>query len=304
MESNIFKTSPETEIHVNISRPSTRNEHVKSPLLVFLHYWGGSSATWYKLTSPNSGTSLNADYPIMTIDFRGWGQSKGPTGGAATAEDYSVTPLASDIASTLTQLHRDTSHSALIYNGFVIIGHSMGGKVVLATLNCLSADLLGLVKGLVLVAPAPPTPLILPPDMSEQQRGAYNTEESVRWIAQNVLSSAEHLTDDDISIIVRDSLAGSTLAKDGWILHGMREDISPILDSLASRPLAKKVKIQVLAGELDVVEQKDRVEKEVVQSLTKKGFIVSFTVLKGLKHLIPLESPEAISQAISSVLSI
>jgi pimeloyl-ACP methyl ester carboxylesterase len=208
-----------------------------------------------------------------------------------------------DVISVLTHLNSDPATTHLFKNGIIIVGHSMGAKVALATLNRVPDASFGLVKGLVLVAPSPPTPLVLPPDMSEQQRQAYNSEESIRWTAENVLSSKESLTGDDFSIILRDSSKGNTFAKDGWLLHGMQEDISLDVKNAGLRPAAKGLKIQVLAGELDIVEQKDRVEKDIVQVLRSNGFHVSFTVLKGIRHLIPLEDPETISHAISAILT-
>lgn len=226
----------------------------------------------------------------------------GPIDSSATAKDYSITANASDVVSVLEHLKTNEATAALVQSGIVLVAHSMGGKVALSALGKLSDDILGLVKGVVLVAPAPPTALVLPPEMSEQQKRAYDTEESVRWTVQNVLSKAENLTEDDLSMLVRDSLAGNKLAIEGWLSHGMQEDIVAVLDEVSSRPGAGNIKVSVLAGELDVVEQKDRVEREVVQMLSARGFPVTFTVVKDTKHLIPLENPQAVSRAVEELL--
>lgn len=206
--------------------------------------------------------------------------------------------MALDVASVLSHLQSTTS---LIDNGVILIGHSMGVKVTLATLSKLSDSLLSLIKGLVLVAPAPPTPLILPAEMSEQQRKAYDNEASVRWTVENVLSSVQNISIDDMNMVIRDSLAGSTLARDGWILHGMQEDITSALDEVSTRLVGSKVRVSVLAGAEDIVENKDRIEKEVVGALAQRGFEVQFEVFKRVKHLIPLENPEGIARAIRSI---
>uniref|UniRef100_A0A093UP01 Protein phosphatase methylesterase 1 n=2 Tax=Talaromyces marneffei PM1 TaxID=1077442 RepID=A0A093UP01_TALMA len=258
------QTSPETKIHLRLVKESSISD--SSPLLVFLHYWGGSSSTWYKLTSPDSPTSLSARYPSISINNRGWGQSTGPTAeSGATGKDYSIAPLAQDLVAVLQSLATNEATASIAKdNGIVLVGHSMGAKVALAALEKLSDDILALVKGLVLVAPAPPTPLILPP---------------------------------------RRALAGNALAKEGWIAHGMQEDLLPGLDRIAERPRVKDIKVSVLAGEFDVVEQKDRVQSDVVQNLIARGFNVGFSIVKGAKHLIPLEHPEAVSRALDDVLS-
>ncbi|EEA23893.1 conserved hypothetical protein [Talaromyces marneffei ATCC 18224] len=151
------QTSPETKIHLRLVKESSISD--SSPLLVFLHYWGGSSSTWYKLTSPDSPTSLSARYPSISINNRGWGQSTGPTAeSGATGKDYSIAPLAQDLVAVLQSLATNEATASIAKdNGIVLVGHSMGAKVALAALEKLSDDILALVKGLVLVAPAPPT---------------------------------------------------------------------------------------------------------------------------------------------------
>ncbi|GLB08478.1 hypothetical protein AtubIFM57258_004367 [Aspergillus tubingensis] len=295
MESHHLSTGPDTKIHFTITKAQSSSS--STPLLLFLHYWGGSSSTWHKQTSLTSPHTLSNAYNTVAIDLRGWGQSTGP---ADSSKDYSITPMALDVASVLSHLQSTTS---LVDNGLILIGHSMGAKVILATLSKLSDSLLSIIKGLVLVAPAPPTPLILPAEMSEQQRKAYDNEASVRWTVENVLSSVQNISSDDMNMVIRDSLAGSTLARDGWILHGMQEDITSALDEVSTRLAGWKVRVSVLAGAEDIVENKDRIEKEVVGALTQRGFEVQFEVFKGVKHLIPLENPEGIARAIRSVVA-
>ncbi|PWY68825.1 glutathione S-transferase [Aspergillus eucalypticola CBS 122712] len=295
MESHHLSTVPDTKIHFTIIKAQTSSS--STPLLLFLHYWGGSSSTWHKQTSLTSPHTLSNTYNTVAIDLRGWGQSTGP---AESSKDYSVTPMASDVALVLSHLQRTTS---LIDNGVILIGHSMGAKVTLATLSKLSGSLLSLIKGLVLVAPAPPTPLILPAEMSEQQRKAYDNEASVRWTVENVLSSTQKISSEDMNMVIKDSLTGSILARDGWILHGMQENITSALDEVSTRLAGRKVRVSVLAGAEDIVENKDRVEKEVIGALAQRAFEVHFEVLEGVKHLIPLENPEGIARAIRSVVA-
>ncbi|OJZ83163.1 hypothetical protein ASPFODRAFT_49812 [Aspergillus luchuensis CBS 106.47] len=295
MESHHLSTGPDTNIHFTIVKAQTSSS--STPLLLFLHYWGGSSSTWHKQTSLTSPYTLSNAYNTVAIDLRGWGQSTGP---AESSKDYSITPMASDVALVLSHLQSTTS---LIDNGVILIGHSMGAKVTLATLSKLSDSLLSLIKGLVLVAPAPPTPLILPSEMSEQQRKAYDNEASVRWTVENVLSSAQKISSDDMNMVIKDSLTGSILARDGWILHGMQENITSALDEVSTRLLGRKVRVSVLAGAEDIVENKDQVEKEVVGALAQRGFEVHFEVLEGVKHLIPLENPDGVARAIRSVVA-
>jgi pimeloyl-ACP methyl ester carboxylesterase len=291
MSSTFFSTASQTSIHVRITRPVKQSD---KPLLVFLHYWGGTSSTWYKLTSPETPTSLSDAYPAAAVDLRGWGKSTGPLDNERA---YSVSTMAADIASVLLQLHQDADNGSILANGFVLIGQSMGAKVALATLPSLPDNLLKALKGIVLVAPAPPTALVLPAEMKEQQKGAYESAESVRWTVTNVLANPDNLNETDLDTVTRDSLSGNALAKTAWPSYGMEEDVSKAVKNVLSR-LRTNLRVRVLAGELDIVEPRERVEKEHCRFLEDAGAVVSFQVVDGVKHLIPLERPEAIYEAV------
>ncbi|KAJ5153357.1 Alpha/Beta hydrolase protein [Penicillium canariense] len=285
MESYSFQTCSESVIHSHITRPIQTNS---KPLLVFLHYWGGSSRTWYKLTEFDSSTSLSALYPTVAIDLRGWGQSTGPANDIDNA--YSISTMATDVATLLMSLREDSDKSDLLDYGFILVGHSMGAKVALAALGVLANDLQQLLKGLVLVGPAPPSSLHLPPEIEAQ--GAYESEASIRWTVDNVLANPEKLSEFDVNLVVRHSLAGNQFAKKAWPSYGMQEDISQVSrKALASQ---NSLRASILVGEIDVVEPKERVEAEVVNFLRQNGVEASLTIVQGVKHLIPLEDPQSI----------
>ena len=77
--------------------------------LVFLHYWGGSSRTWRHVIA-----ALPKSYRTIAIDHRGWGKSDAPTTG------YALSDLADDAQGVV---------DALNLKRYILIGHSMGGKV-------------------------------------------------------------------------------------------------------------------------------------------------------------------------------
>jgi pimeloyl-ACP methyl ester carboxylesterase len=163
----------------------------------------------------------------------------------------------------------------------------MGAKVVLGTLSVFSPEEIQLLRGMVLVAPAPPTALTLPVEMQEQQKGAYESEASVRWRLENVLTNPSVLTSEDIKNAVRDSLVGSVWAKQAWPTCGMEEDVSFVFESPTVKSLAENLNVDVLVGELDVV------EADVIG-----GFRPALRVVPGVKHLVPLEAPDAIKHVV------
>lgn len=161
------------------------------------------------------------------------------------------------------------------------MGHSMGGKV---------AQLIagrGLVKGLkgvVLIAPAPPTPLVLPVEMKEQQLAAYSSPQSAEFVVRNVLSSSK-LSDETVGMLVEDMMKGNEFAKAAWPTYAIGEDI--VED-------AKKVEVPVLviAGELDGVETLERLRSEVLGNVRGAEMVV----VEGSGHLLPVEAPVEVSR--------
>jgi pimeloyl-ACP methyl ester carboxylesterase len=124
------------------------------PTLLFLHYWGGSARTWNAVTA-----QLSTNFRCIAYDQRGWGQSDAPEQG------YSIRDLALDAAHIV---------EALRLHRYVLVGHSMGGKVA----QFLASQRPPGLVGLVLVAPATPTPQNLPEPAKQAQLHAYDDREN------------------------------------------------------------------------------------------------------------------------------
>jgi 3-oxoadipate enol-lactonase len=88
---------------------NVQDERQGEPSLLFLHYWGGSSRTWDLVIN-----RLKTDFRCIAYDQRGWGESDKPETG------YSIQDLANDAEALIRSLE---------LTRYVLIGHSMGGKV-------------------------------------------------------------------------------------------------------------------------------------------------------------------------------
>ncbi|KAK0100082.1 hypothetical protein ONS95_013106 [Cadophora gregata] len=197
------------------------------------------------------------------------GFSTGPLDPSA----YSINTFASDIETLLPKL---------FIQDFIIVGHSMGRKVaqLIAGRNRFPR-----LKGVILVAPAPPTPLELPKEMREQQRTAYCTAESAEFAVRNVLCSCNPpLPDSTVILLVKDIFKGSIFAREAWPSYGMAEDIVA-----AARNI--DVPVLVVAGSLDRVEPIERLRSEVFGNI--KGAIV--VVVEGSGHLLMVERPGVVA---------
>jgi pimeloyl-ACP methyl ester carboxylesterase len=235
-----------------------------SPALLFLHYWGGSSRTWAPTIAELSTTNR-----CIALDFRGWGAS------SKVSDDYSLQTLASDVVGVLT---------GLALERYVIVGHSMGGKVAQLVA---ARQPKGLV-GLILFGPAPPGPMGVPEDVRRSYVGLYDTREGVETVISNL--TPHKLPSVFREQIIEDGLKAAPDAKRAWPEQGMIEDISPTTPRI-------NVPVHIIAGGDDAVEPEAGLHENF-----KAMPGVNFTVIPGVGHIAPLENPAALAEAIRSAL--
>jgi pimeloyl-ACP methyl ester carboxylesterase len=207
----------------------------------------------------------------VAVGQRGWGES------IATDERYDLAAMADDVQGVV---------AALGLERYVLVGHSMGGKVAQIVAVRRPASLLGLV----LVAPAPPTPMPVP----EAQRGAmlasYGSREGVQQ-ALMVLAGSP-LSNVAREQVIEDTLRGAPGAKREWAERGTIEDISAGLEA-------------VTVPTIVVVGDRDRVEHESALRQAFGHFLphATFRVLAGVGHLSPLERPGELAAACLDMLA-
>jgi len=116
-------------VHLNVAQRGAG-----APALVFLHYWGGSSRTWRRVID-----ALAPEFRTIAINQRGWGKSDAPASG------YALADLAHDAEAVIEALDPER---------YILVGHSMGGKVSQLIASRRPRGL----AGLALVAPSPRSP--------------------------------------------------------------------------------------------------------------------------------------------------
>lgn len=231
--------------------------------LVFLHYWGGSSRTWDHVRP-----LLSDRFRTVATDHRGWGES------TTASEDYGLQALADDAMAVI---------DATAPGRYVLVGHSMGGKVAQLIASRRPEGL----AGVVLVAPASPAPSALSLEQRRGMTAAYDSRESVRATVEHVLSG-KRLAAADLERVVEDSLRGAPAAKRAWPMTVMMEDIGAAVSRIA-------VPVMVVGGELDQVDPVDGLREDVVARIAG----ASLHVLAGTGHLSPLESPAELAGLIA-----
>ncbi len=252
---------------VNLNVVEAGREHLGGsgarPSLVLLHYFGGSSGAWAEVS-----VRLASRYHCLAPDLRGFGESAAPAGGC-TLNDY-----ADDVAALI---------EAASVNSYVLVGHSMGGKIALALAARRPASL----RALVLLAPSPPTPEPIPDEERARLLDTHGdrraAEETVRHITHRPLAAPV------FARCVADNLRASLPAWRAWLEAGSREDISEAMARI-------DVPTLVVAGAADAPLTAPLLEREVVGRLAD----ARLTTLPDAAHLLPLEAPAAVAGLIDA----
>ncbi|MGY4972359.1 alpha/beta fold hydrolase [Streptomyces nigrescens] len=233
------------------------------PTLVFVHYWGGSAGTWDAVVE-----RLPADRDTVRFDQRGWGASRALPG------PHRLDQLADDLIDIVTGLGLDN---------FVLVGHSMGGKVSLLAAARRPAGL----AGLALLAPAPPEP---PATVTTEYRyslsHAYDSAQSVGQALDHALT-ATPLSGAVRSAVVRDSLNSDEAARLEWPMRGIAADVTDAVSAI-------DVPVLVLAGEHDQVEPPHVLQRHLLPSVPR----ARFDIVPSSGHLLPLEAPAEVAAAL------
>lgn len=234
------------------------------PTLVLLHYWGGSAGTWNEVIE-----HLPTDRDVVVFDQRGWGRSRSLPG------PYDLDQLADDVTDIVEGLALDS---------YVLVGHSMGGKVSQIVASRRPAGL----AAAILLAPAPakPAPMVTA-EYQQTLAHAYDSPETVRMALDQVLT-ATALDAAREEAVVRDSLAGDETARREWPSYGIAADITGSATKI-------EVPVLILAGESDRVEPPAVLREHLLPYIRQ----ARFEVIGSSGHLLPLEAPAAVAEALA-----
>jgi len=246
---------------LNVFEAGVENYNKTRPSLVFLHYFAGSSVAWTEVIEP-----LATDFHCVAPDLRGFGAS------ASTPENYAVKDYADDVADLI---------SVLTIENYILIGHSMGGKIALA----LAARNPKNLHSLILLAPSPPTA----EPIKESERKKLLAAHGNRCIATETVCKAAggKLPGAVFASAIDDNLRASETAWKWWLKAGSREDVSAEIRKI-------NVPVLVAAGEKDEAMTPELLKREIVRRVENARLFV----VPGGNHLLPLESAAAVVKLI------
>jgi pimeloyl-ACP methyl ester carboxylesterase len=237
-----------------------------TPVLVFLHYFAGSSRAWSPVIDRLAGR-----HRCIAPDLRGFGDSDAPSTG------YSVGDLADDVCALISRLGLDD---------YVVVGHSMGGKVALA----LAARRPPGLRALVLVAPSPPSPEPISEDDRAHLLSSRGSSPAARATAQKITNRPP--TDRLFRQVVEDNLRTARPAWEAWLERGSREDITQAASAM-------QVPVLVIAGDQDETIPRSTLERDVVRRIQGSHLVV----ISEAKHLLPLDRPNEVANLIVEAVS-
>ena len=230
-------------------------EQGNGPLtLVFLHYFGGSALEWQNVMNQLSG-----QYRCLAIDLRGHGDSDAPETG------YTIADMANDVANLLRIRNAQD---------FVLVGHSMSGKVALMLASRQPAGL----QSLLLVSPSPPVPEPIPDDERQKLLNGYGNRLAAEQTLKNITASSVSQTVHEQ--IIADDLRTARPAWDAWLLDGSKEDISARMKTIS-------VPVRIIVGSNDRALPPDVQPRLVMPYLNG----ATLSIVDGAGHLLPWEVP-------------
>ena len=234
----------------NVSPPTV--EWGQGPeTLVLLHYFGGAALSWQWVAG------ALPHHRCVALNLPGFGGRPAPSA-------PSLATYADHVTDTLAGLQMDD---------YVLVGHSMGGKIALQVAIQSAQP----PRRVVLVAPSPPTYEPMTPDarahMLHGHRERSRAEAAVADATRQPLSVPQRALAVYTQTLVDDAVWR------WWILEGMNHSIAPQLSRL-------QVPVTVLASVDDPVISFDTIRSEVMALLPGATLVTT----RGAGHLLPLET--------------
>jgi len=242
-----------------------RGEVSARPTLLFLHYFAGSSRAWYEVIAQLE----NSNY-CLALDLRGFGAS------VSFNDAYAVEDYASDVTELAQKLN---------LTRYILVGHSMGGKVALAVAARQPKEL----EALLLCAPSPPSP---EPMTEAERRRLLSTHGSRAAALETIQKIVAHpLPAPLLERAVEDNLRSGARAWQAWLEQGSRADISGLMKQIT-------VPVKVVVGAADPVISPALLKSALLGQLASS----SLEIIADAGHLLPLEVPEKLASFIQTKL--
>ncbi|KAA1261184.1 Dihydrolipoyllysine-residue acetyltransferase component of acetoin cleaving system [Rubripirellula obstinata] len=240
--------------------------------IVLLHYFSGSSESWRYVAR-----CLPADRKVVTLDLPGFGQS--PMIANPSIRGYS------------TWVWQQLKHLGI--ERFVLIGHSMGGKIAMDMAAMQSSQPgdsqrhSGLQR-LGLIAPSPATCEPMPESKKDELESTHPSAAAAENMVDD--SAISRLSMDRRDLAVQTNLQSHRQAWRWWLREGMEH-------SIAKEASQIDVPVSVLASDDDPVIPMANLERDVIGIIPDSRL----TRVRDVGHLMPLEDERLVADWIANL---
>ncbi|RFP64784.1 alpha/beta hydrolase [Hymenobacter lapidiphilus] len=224
-----------------------------------LHYWAGAGHEFDQMAA-----LLAPEYRLLAPDLGGFG------GAPAPANGFAVAAYADAVQGFI---------KAENLGRYVLVGHSMGGKIALELAARQPAGL----AGIVLLSPSPPSPE--PMTDADRQASMHAWGRVAEAEKTQCTITARALPAATVRQIVADNLRSTRAAWEAWLLHGSREDISAQMSRV-------EVPCALVAGDQDAVLSPS---VHGLETLPLLPVGTPLEIVAGAGHLLPYEAPEEVA---------
>ena len=236
------------------------------PVVVLLHGFGGSARSWRAVVD------ALGDQTCVAPDLRGFGDRAAEEG---AAQAVTVEAYTDDVAALV---------AAFDGRDYVLVGHSMGGKIAAAFAARQPTGLCGVL----LVAPSPPWPEPMTADDRARLHRAHGDPTLAAGAVRR--ATAIGLSPVQFADAVDDGVRSASWAWQGWLDTGSREDLSSRIGHLA-------IPVRVLVG------RRDPVMARPMMAQVARHLGGTLRVESEAGHLLPLEAPTTVVDAIRELLT-
>lgn len=228
--------------------------------VLLLHGWPNAARVWQSLAG---ALLLSPGLRLIAPNFRGFGDSGRPD------EGYTCARFADDVEDVT---------AGLSLAGYVLVGHSMGGKIA----QLVAARRPEALAGLALVAPVPLVAAPVPEEKKAAQRAAFGDANKTRALLSAM--AAHPLDEVTLTLLVEDGLRTSQAAWNGWLDPMREEDFTEEAGKIGVPAL-------VIGGRKDPLRSEDLLRRDIVERIAH----AEYAGVPHTGHLVHLEEPEALA---------